>query len=488
MPSNKTDANNFTTRRIARNFFRSYLRHYFAFLAKLKSTKYILLLSYFASFVILIISFGIKFKLSSIEQDKEYYRMLDQAKQIHFQIIQNELIKTLTLLDIVHKNSRNLSFLRKNLLFNFIRISDVIEFPSFKDTFKLKTTPNLVDISAGFYTIQIDTNLLKHSLSKNISTDMNFTIYINDQVVVNKGEQGTVFTQNKIDSPFLSVITITLSIKEDCLRQNKIRSIKTQLLEFILIIVPIIIINIIFRRFYLNAIIKKFKAVEVAHLNLLEEQSLLMRHLKTKSYCNELLVAKIKKTIKDRALEETGTVDDILYFPLLIEEDQCGFISSATFFEDLTSFFQYSINKKKIDFQYSGTDNAFAVHLSKESFYQLTFSLIHNILHLLNNKSFLVIKFEITDNKLVKIIIKYNGFQLNNEQIKNYTKEQGKGEIFLLNMNHTLKGLETLCINWEIKNENDGNIFQLNFKNNSQRNKLTNEENKIINLRDYQNK
>jgi hypothetical protein len=55
-------------------------------------------------------------------------------------------------------------------------------------------------------------------------------------------------------------------------------------------------------------------------------------------------------------------------------------------------------------------------------------------------------------------------------------------------MNHTLKGLETLCINWEIKNENDGNIFQLNFKNNSQRNKLTNEENKIINLRDYQNK
>ena len=114
--------------------------------------------------------------------------------------------------------------------------------------------------------------------------------------------------------------------------------------------------------------------------------------------------------------------------------------------------------------------------------------MIHNILHLLNNKSFLVIKFEITDNKLVKIIIKYNGFQLNNEQIKNYTKEQGKGEIFLLNMNHTLKGLETLCINWEIKNENDGNIFQLNFKNNSQRNKLTNEENKIINLRDYQNK
>ena len=127
----------------------------------------------------------------------------------------------------------------------------------------------------------------------------------------------------------------------------------------------------------------------------------------------------------------------------------------------MTSFFQYSINKKKIDFQYSGTDNAFAVHLSKESFYQLTFSLIHNILHLLNNKSFLVIKFEITDNKLVKIIIKYNGFQLNNEQIKNYTKEQGKGEIFLLNMNHTLKGLETLCINWEIKNENDGNILAL---------------------------
>ena len=92
MPSNKTDANNFTTRRIARNFFRSYLRHYFAFLAKLKSTKYILLLSYFASFVILIISFGIKFKLSSIEQDKEYYRMLDQAKQIHFQIIPHQAL------------------------------------------------------------------------------------------------------------------------------------------------------------------------------------------------------------------------------------------------------------------------------------------------------------------------------------------------------------------------------------------------------------
>jgi len=210
--------------------------------------------------------------------------------------------------------------------------------------------------------------------------------------------------------------------------------------------------------------------------------------MRTKNKYNELLIIKIKQKVKNKALEVEDSLDDLLYFPLLIEEDQCSSIESAIFFEDLNSFFQYSINKKKIDFRYSVTCNVFTVYLSKESFYQLIFSLFHNVLHLLNNKSSLVVKFEIKNNLLIKVIIKYTGFQLSKEQMKSYTEEQGKGEIFLLNMHNTLKGLEKLCVNCETKSSDDQNTIQLNFQDIAQTNKIRNDENNIINLRDYHNK
>lgn len=228
--------------------------------------------------------------------------------------------------------------------------------------------------------------------------------------------------------------------------------------------------------------------MKLSYVNLLEEQNLLLRHIKIKNKYNELLITKIKQKVKNKALEVEDSLDDLLYFPLLIEEDQCSSIESAVFFEDLTSFFQYSINKKKIDFWYSVTCNVFTVYLSKESFYQLTFSLFYNVLHLLNNKSSLVVKFEIKNNLLIKIIIKYTGFQLSKEQMKSYTEEQGKGEIFLLNMHNTLKGLEKLCINCETKSIDDQNTIQLNFQGIAQTNKIKNAVNNIINLRDYHNK
>ena len=110
-------------------------------------------------------------------------------------------------------------------------------------------------------------------------------------------------------------------------------------------------------------------------------------------------------------------------------------------------------------------------------------------MHLLNNKSFLFIKFEIKNNLLSKIIIKYTGFQLSKEQMKSYTEEQGKGEIFLLNMHNTLKGLEKLCVNCETKSSDDQNIIQLNFQVITQSSKVRkNDDNNIINLRDYLNK
>ena len=458
----------------------------YRFLAKFKTVKYTLLISYLLSFTILAVFLSIKLKLSLIEKDKEYYRILHITRQIHLEVIENELMKILNILEIVHNKPNNVDFLKRNLLLNFVRISNITEHTN--KPFKIDNSFNSTEITAGFYSIQIDRQLLKRFISKNISQNINFKIDIDHQIIAGNGDKGDIFIKNTVTSPFSSLITLILSMKEDYISKDKNKIIRAQILEFIIIIIPIIIINIVFGKLYLLSITRRFKTMKLSYVNMLEEQSLLSQHTKTKNKYNELLLTKIKQKVKNKALEGEDSLDDLLYFPLLIEEDQYSSIESAIFFEDLTSFFQHSINKKKIDFRYSVTCNVFTVYLSKESFYQLTFSLFHNVLHLLNNKSSLVIKFEITNNRLVKIIIKYTGFQLNTEQIKSYTAEQGKGEIFLLNMNYTIKGLEKLCVNWEIKNSDDKNTIQLNFQDIAKTNKIRNDKNNIINLRDYHNK
>ena len=152
------------------------------------------------------------------------------------------------------------------------------------------------------------------------------------------GNKGDIFIKNTVTSPFSSVITLILSIKEDYISEDKNKIIRAQILEFIIIITPIIIINIIFGKIYLFSITRRFKTMKLSYVNLREEQSLLSRHMKTKNKYNELLITKIKQKVKNKALEVEDSLDDLLYFPLLIEEDQCSSIESAIFFEDLTSF------------------------------------------------------------------------------------------------------------------------------------------------------
>ena len=82
------------------------------FLAKFKKVKYTLLISYILSFIILAVFSSIKFKLSLIEKDKEYYRILYTTRQIHLEVIENELIKILNVLDIVHDKPNNVDFFK----------------------------------------------------------------------------------------------------------------------------------------------------------------------------------------------------------------------------------------------------------------------------------------------------------------------------------------------------------------------------------------
>ena len=88
----------------------------YRFLAKFKKIKYTLLISYILSFIILAVFSSIKFKLSLIEKDKEYYRILHTTRQIHLEVIENELMKILNVLEIVHDKPNNVDFFKRNLV------------------------------------------------------------------------------------------------------------------------------------------------------------------------------------------------------------------------------------------------------------------------------------------------------------------------------------------------------------------------------------
>ena len=82
----------------------------YRFLAKFKTVKYTLLISCLLSFTILAVFLSIKLKLSLIEKDKEYYRILHITRQIHLEVIENELMKILNILEIVHNKPNNVDF------------------------------------------------------------------------------------------------------------------------------------------------------------------------------------------------------------------------------------------------------------------------------------------------------------------------------------------------------------------------------------------
>ena len=359
-------------------------------LVKIKSTKCVLSISYFISFIVLAGYFVIKLTLCQVEKDKEYYQILHKTQRMYLEGIQNEIAKIFDILEIAHNTPHNVEFLRRNLLLNFIRVSNIIE--HYYKPFELQASPNILEITAGFYTVQTDIQLLRQFISKNIPQNINFKIYINNQAIVGNGEKSNIFIENTTASSFSSVITLLTSIKKDFLSKDKNKIIRAQILEIGILIIPIIIINFIFRRIYIRSILRNFKDMKLSYSDLMKERNSLLQLIKTKSKWNELIITKIKQRVKNKALKADDALDDILYFPLLLEEDQHASIESVIFFEDLISSLEYSLHKKKVDFRYLVTGDIFTVRLSKESFYQLIFSLVHNVLHLSSNKSSLMSK------------------------------------------------------------------------------------------------
>ena len=74
------------------------------------------------------------------------------TRQIHIEVIENELMKILNVLDIVHDKPNNVDFFKKNLLLNFIRISNITEHT--EKPFKIDNSFNSTEITAGFYSVR----------------------------------------------------------------------------------------------------------------------------------------------------------------------------------------------------------------------------------------------------------------------------------------------------------------------------------------------
>jgi len=453
-----------------------------SFFKKRKIVNRALFISYALTLVVLVVFFTIDFKFGSIQKEQELHESLINFKKFPFQSVANEITKVFSLLEIVQNKRFKHQFLKQNLNLIFCINNRVVEHEYIESDLKL--VDDILYITSGYYTIEIDVISLTNLIAKTIAPYVSYSLYINDQITI--GENGADrFWLQEIIKGSNQKIDIKLYITKQYWSEYQRRYLCQKLLHSTLIIAPILVTNIIFLSLYVRRNIAHLKSISREKSKLIINKKLLDEHLKIKRKYNALLVTEIKSIIHRKILNNDA-FDEIIHYPMLIQTNTNTSISCIKYFDEILSYFEYQAFNQTIEIKYSVNADRFKTNLSELSFYQLTFSIFYNLLSLSDTGSVFKLDFQIKHEVLESIVVGYIGFVLNEEQIKSFTKHSNVGEIFLLDISQAMSGLKLSDILCEIKNNINGQqTLELRSNTRFIDSPAEVKFGKIINLKDY---
>ena len=231
--------------------------------------------------------------------------------------------------------------------------------------------------------------------------------------------------------------------------------------------------------------IKEFKnwhelyGLKKEHKSLALERELLFKHMKSRKSYNNLLFNGIREGFKNDLLEEK--YDSIYLFPIIVRNFSKSKIEITKLEEEIRNFFGYQLYSKEIELRVKSSDIV-NTHLTKESFYQLIYSLLNILLDLLQKNS--NINLEIKATNYLEINIKHTGVFIDMEKMKLFASKKNHGESLLLNIEELFRSIEINKIDYFTTTKS--NMMEISLKEYGHSTDFKEkDEYKVINISDY---
>ncbi len=431
------------------------------------------------------------------QKEQEYYLVMQKVKATSFDLLQKDLSKILNLYPVFESSKDGIYWDKEKLLLNLIKnFSIKNDYNAIqRKNFELEISPDTLKISKGKTISYIDLASLKALLSGMIPEYICYNIYLNNQLILNNEEFSSYLKITQTTSlPVLNNLLIELSINSRFLAKEKRRLLILEAIDYIAIIIPCILICLFLYRKINYKLSKEFSLLQEDFRTSTKYNELLHDKLKQDKEYSLMMISKINSQAKNKLLvkltgeeEESELNQNFITFPVAIVDNTKNVINIKKLLENLTLFFRYDLSKKNIVLNVSSTVDNIEANASEESLYQIIFSLIFNVLNLIPDNTKL--SMSVTNKDGFELSLQYTGFNLSEEQMRNYASRYPK-EIFLLNLNQVFDHLKFYNFSYSIKKDPKNSMItlQITTNSNSEQEGLKQNKNKIFKLKDYTKK
>jgi hypothetical protein len=449
------------------------------------------LLVFFITLLTLVVYY-LRFSYNWYNQKLEYYNLIERVNNTPFNLLQQDLSKIFNLMNSYGKkqtvNHLDKEIIQLNIIKNFIIKSNDAELR--ENGFKPKVSKDILEISIGKTITYIDLQSLKTLIQNLIPEYIVYNIYLNDQLVISNGNSSYLKETQESKLTLSAVLVREISIKSSFLHQEKKRLLFRSAIDYIAVIIPCVFISVFLYRKINHQLNKELKTSYRNFSHLKRYNELLDHKLTREKEYTSMIMQKINNKTKNELLvkltgaEKNGQSSaNFVTFPFAIIDNTKSTINIKKLLADLVSFFKYNLEQKKIEVIINTKIDYIEINASEESLYQIIFSLVFNVLNLIPDQTKLIISAE--NEAIFKFTLEYSGFNLSEEQMRNYTSRHPK-EVFLLNLNQVFDHLKLYNFSYSIEKDKINHMIRLQIC--SDKIIKEKDKNKIFKLKDYRKK
>jgi len=451
-------------------------------------------LIFFIITTVILGSHYLRFTYDWYNKKQEYYKLIERVNATPFNLLEQDLSKIFNLMNLFEaqqtefgeKQTENYlarKIVQLNLIKNFvIKDSDnelreqMLTFRIFKD---------ILEITREKITTSIDLQSLKTLIQNLIPEYITYNIYLNNQLIISNGDLSylKITQESKLNTS--DILVRKISIKLSFLKQERWKLFLDSSIDYATIIISCIFISLFLYRKINHRLRKKLQRLDEDFNDLKKYNELLNNKvIREKEYILSM-IQKINNQAKNELLvkltgEENKSSTNFIIFPIAIIDDTKSIINIKKLLADLVEFFKYDLEQKKIELNINSKIDNIEINASEESLYQIIFSLVFNVLNLIPDHTNLAIN--VINDEIFKFTLEYNGFNLSEEQMRNYSSRYPK-EVFLLNLNQVFDHLKLYKFTYSITRNTANNTIRLEICSNRTIEKE--DKDKIFKLKDY---
>jgi hypothetical protein len=373
-------------------------------------------------------------------------------------------VKTLFLNDINEALNSNTTDKKFHLVKHFyVRNLDFAN-PHIVDSTSGITISNNIKIDNGRQQITWELQDICETLARIIPGYITYKIILNTKpIIISNNYKHLPLIKNNIYEYNGAKLEIELGVNESWLYSFESNLKLDSKIESIITLISILILLIIFSYIYLKAKFKKQNKKFESEINIMKiNSSNLYSHIKAQHFITNMLTNKANEIFVREATKNesfNGKELDISIFPIVLTESTLQEISLKEFSNDFANYFTKFDN---ILMKIETTVETLKINHCKESFYQIIFSLLLNVIYLMNEQSSVSKNLVLSINS-EQISLTFDSVPISEKNFIKLSKTFNKNaaDPFMLDCETVFRMLNTLDISYNILHFEGQNVVRL---------------------------